>query len=171
MLIGYMAVSADGFAATLDGSVDFLTPYESTDYGYETFLNSIDSVAMGRRTYEAILDFDVGWPYGNRPAHILTHRALDSDASPFVSRWEKGLDALSIKAEGQRMWLVGGPAVQGEALSRGLLDELHLFLVPVLLGMGIPLMPPGYDPIALTLAHSKPFENGMVHLHYTKEGR
>lgn len=171
MLIGYMAISADGFAAAQDGSVDFLTPYESTDYGYEGFLAGVDSVAMGRKTYEQILDFDAGWPYGNRPAHILTHRALDRDAPPFAARWDKGLDALAMKAEGQRMWLVGGPAVQGEALSRGLIDELHLFIVPVLLGAGVALMPPGYDPVTLTLAASKPFSNGMVHLHYAREGR
>ena len=169
MMIGYMAASADGFVAAPDGSVDFLHPYETVDYGYEAFLASIDVVAMGRNTYDAIMGFETGWPYGNRPAYILTSRALDDDAPEAVTRWDRGLDALAMQTDAHRVWVVGGPRVQGDALARGLIDELHLFIVPVLLGTGVPLMPAGYEPVTLALRSSRSFANGMAHLHYARE--
>lgn len=59
---GYIATSADGYIATQDGSVDFLTPFQSIDCGYDDFIKDIDIVIMGRKTYEVICSFDGEWP-------------------------------------------------------------------------------------------------------------
>ncbi|WP_227562109.1 hypothetical protein [Acinetobacter bereziniae] len=54
---GYIAASADGYIATLDGSVEFLTPFQSIDCGYDDFIKEIDIILMGRKTYEVICSF------------------------------------------------------------------------------------------------------------------
>ncbi|MCT9976873.1 hypothetical protein M2R48_00795 [Acinetobacter sp. I-MWF] len=69
---GYIATSADGYIATLDGSVAFLAPFQSIDCGYDDFIQDIDIVIMGRKTYEVICSFAEAWPYPNQKGFIVT---------------------------------------------------------------------------------------------------
>ncbi|WP_228256796.1 dihydrofolate reductase family protein [Acinetobacter sp. WCHAc060033] len=69
---GYIATSADGYIATKDGSVEFLTPYQAIDCGYNDFIQEIDIVVMGRKTYEVICSFGGEWPYPNQKGFIVT---------------------------------------------------------------------------------------------------
>src|SRR5512141_1071360 len=82
----HMAASVDGFIARKDGSVDWLETSDEFADGVtmepgfvDEFLKTVDCYVMGSRTYETALDFDVkglGWPYGDKPTFVLTHREL-----------------------------------------------------------------------------------------------
>ncbi len=67
--IVYIGTSLDGFIATLDGGVDWLNEVpnpDQSDFGFQDFMDSIDAVVMGRKTYEKVLSFDCPWPYSKK---------------------------------------------------------------------------------------------------------
>ena len=68
-IVYYVATSIDGYIASPDGSVEWLSPYEGKgeDYGYTEFYDSVDGVLLGSRTYEKALSFGA-WPYSDKPS-------------------------------------------------------------------------------------------------------
>lgn len=71
----YIATSLDGYIARKDGALDWLDniPHpENEDYGYQEFYDSIDTVIMGRGTYEVVLGFDVDWPYSTCTTLVMS---------------------------------------------------------------------------------------------------
>ena len=72
----YIAATIDGFIAREDGSLDWLNNHpnpDQLDYGYADFMSRIDTVIMGRKTYEEVLGFGVEWPYGSLRDRLLGH--------------------------------------------------------------------------------------------------
>jgi dihydrofolate reductase len=169
MLRGYMAISADGFAADADGGVGFLDPFNAIDYGYDAFIAELDAVIMGRATYEQVLGFGIPWPYGGKTAHVVTSTEL-SDPPAGVTRWHGSLAAYAAAMSGKVSWVVGGPRLQAAMLAEGLIDRLELFVMPVLLGRGIPVFPHDGAPVALRLADLTRYDNGAVRLDYRRPG-
>lgn len=137
----YVALSLDGFIAETDGGVGFLDAVQGSDSDYEEFLAGVGSLVMGRRTYDQVLGW--GWPYAGKPSAVITSRPIAEDAPAGVFA-DNGLDLralvgdLAARAEGA-IWLVGGGEVAGAFLRGDLVDELRLYVVPVLLGEGVPL--------------------------------
>ncbi len=169
----YIAVSADGFIATEDGGVGWLDPFNDADYGYEAFLASIGTVVMGRDSFE-LARSSPEWPYPGRTAVVLTHRPLPDVDIPGLRAMEGEVARLAgdirAGADGD-IWLMGGGDVIQQFLSAGCVDTLDLYVIPVLLGRGIPLFPPGSaapgaSPRALELTESKAYPNHVVRLLY-----
>jgi len=165
----FIARSVDGYIATDDDSLDWLTAsaVEGEDYGFASFLSDIDVVAMGRSTYEFIRDVPE-LPYGNRPVHVFTTR----DPGPregfefyartpaeAVKHWEE-------QGVG-RVYLDGGTLIS-QFLDAGLVDEMTLTTVPLLLGSGKPLFHRIAKATPLRLVDSQVFPSGMVNLHYRR---
>src|SRR5919204_3317783 len=133
----HMAASLDGFIARKDGSVDWLeisdefADGETMDPGFvEAFLKTIDCYVMGSRTYETALDFEakgLGWAYGGKPTFVLTSRELRKtrDTVEFYSGDLALLVEERLKPNFRSIWFVGGGAVSGECLRRGLVDEVR----------------------------------------------
>lgn len=144
-LIYYVAQSRDGFIAGPDGELDWLHAVESTgeDYGYTEFLAGIDGLVMGRVTCEVARSFGP-WPYGERPAWVLTRQAA-FDRSGLPGAVQVGAfappDVLNAAASMKlrRLWLVGGGELAARFAAQGLLDELVLSTLPCRLGQGIGL--------------------------------
>ena len=135
---GYIASSMDGYIASLDGKVEFLSNYQHHDCGYDAFIADISTIVMGRKTYEAILSFGVAWPYPKQHTWVLTsHDNLPvEDAS--VQLWTKGIDVLIEKLklpEAGNTWVVGGAQLQASFIDKRALDTLEVFLMPEILGM------------------------------------
>jgi len=168
-VIAYVAVSLDGFIAEADGGVDFLEGFDSDEYGYDDFLSGIDALIMGATTYEQVLGF--GWPYGELPSLVLTNRDLESPEGAHVSfaRVPTG-EAIRAYAAGftQGVWVVGGGEVIVAGLDDGAIDTLELYVMPVVLGAGVPLFPRKYRG-ALTLEATQSFSNGVVMLRYSAQ--
>ena len=163
-LICYIATSLDGYIAGPNGEIDWL--FTDQDYGYGEFFAGVDTVVMGRKTYDLCLSFG-DYPYPNIPNYVWsrTRRGRDDHAafvSGDVTEW---LDDLR-RGEGQAIWLVGGSALVGEATAHDLLDELIISIHPIVLGDGIPLFPHGLPRRKFQFMHAQPFSSGLVQLTY-----
>lgn len=163
---GYIATSADGYIATLDGSVDFLAPFQSIDCGYDDFIQDIDIVIMGRKTYEVICSFGEAWPYPDQKGFIVTSNPDLALTHASLSRWNLGVDELVEHLKQNyngNVWIVGGTQLQNTFIEQKLLNTLEVFIMPVLLGKGIPLFP-SFDSREqqLKFIHAEMIENTII---------
>jgi dihydrofolate reductase len=142
----YTATSLDGFIADADHSLDWLFTRAREAGGpltYEEFFAGVGAVAMGSTTYEWLLDHQERWPY-EVPCWVFTHRELRADPDEPI-RLVSG-DVASIHAEmaaaagGKNVWIVGGGDLAGQFAEAGLLDEVIVWIAPVTLGAGAPLL-------------------------------
>lgn len=168
---GYIGASLDGYIASPDGTLDWLTKYEGIDaveFSFDTFIAGIRTVVMGRATYDAIVRFDVGWPYYGKRAIIVTTGTIETPIGP-VDTWSESVDALvaHLRAlDDGDVWMVGGGRLQQAFIERGALDDLLIFVVPEILGGGIPLFPPNGFARTLSLVTAKTLAAGCVCLLY-----
>lgn len=170
-ILGYIASSLDGFIATPDDRLDWLTKYDDVDFGdaaYDKFIASVRTLIMGRTTYDWVLRNAAEWPYGDRRTIVVTSRPL-VDRRANVETWTAGVDALvghaRSLADGD-VWMVGGGGLQMGFLERGALDELALTIVPELIGGGAPLFPPTGFAASPELVSARSYDRGVVHLRY-----
>ncbi|TCM60275.1 dihydrofolate reductase [Acinetobacter calcoaceticus] len=143
-IVGYIASSADGYIATQNGSVDFLSPYQHIDCGYAQFIQGIDVVIMGRKTYEVICGFGGAWPYPDQLAYIVSSDPCLAIVHPSIQVWTQGVVALAEQLKQRddgRAWVVGGTQLQNAFIELRLLDRLEIYEMPVCLGDGIRLFP------------------------------
>lgn len=167
-IIAYLATSADGFIARPDGDVAWLDrPRPADDYGMATFLRSIDTVVMGRVTWE--MGQKLGGAVVEGKRNIILSRTLPFHAAPgaMVENVDPVELATRLRAEkGRNVWLMGGADVFGAFLSAGALDEVIIHVVPVLIGTGISLLDPTPRQTELKLKSTRKFADGVVRLHY-----
>jgi len=179
----HMAASLDGFIARRDGRVDWLETSDLFEGGEELapetvaqLLRTIDCYVMGSHTYETALDFEskgLGWSYGDTPTFVLTRRELRRTRSTvdFLSGDLRRLVEERLKPNFRNVWFVGGGAVAGECLRRGLADELRYSILPILIGNGIPFFDRLDQDVALHLLDATAYANGMVALRYEVKRR
>jgi dihydrofolate reductase len=174
----HMAASLDGFIARRDGRVEWLETSDRFNDGevmapesVAEFLRTIDCYVMGSRTYEIALDFEargLGWSYGDKPTFVLTRRELRKTRST-VEFYAGDLQRLveeRLKPNFRSIWFVGGGAVSGECLRRGLADEIRYSILPILIGDGIAFFERLDRDVALHLLEVKAYQSGMVALRY-----
>ena len=174
----HMAASLDGFIARRDGRVDWLETTDRFEAGeimapesVAEFLRTIDCYVMGSRTYETALDFEakgMGWSYGDTPTFVLTRRQLRRTRSTveFYAGDLRSLLEERLKPNFRSIWFVGGGAVSGECLRRGLADEVRYSVLPVVIGDGISYFEGLDQDVALHLLEVKAYQSGMVALRY-----
>lgn len=170
-VILYIAMSLDGYIATNEGDISFLSSVEKAgeDYGYKEFMTTVDTVIMGRKTYDKILSFGIPFPHENEYCYIITRQKIPNQKN--IEFYSGSLPALvhTLKnKEGKNIFLDGGAAVVHEFLKDNLIDEIILSVIPVLLGSGIVLFQSNRPPLPLKLVHCKSFDTGLVQLHYQK---
>ena len=151
----YTATTLDGFIADPDNSLDWLftrTQEPDGPLNYADFIAGVGALAMGSTTYEWILDHEVKdkdpaewkWPY-DIPCWVFTHRQLPvvPDAKiEFTSADVAAVHEEMVRAAGDRnVWIVGGGDLAGQFADAGLLDEVIVYIAPVTLGAGAPLLP------------------------------
>jgi dihydrofolate reductase len=167
-IIAYMATSADGFIARANGDVSWLErPRPKGDYGMPAFLRSIDTVVMGRITWERGQELGGAVVEGKR--NIVLSRTLPPYAVPggVVESSSPAVLAERLRAEeGSDVWVMGGAQVFGAFLDGNCLDQIVVHVVPVLIGTGIPLFAPGPRDTQLALRSTRRFSDGVVRIHY-----
>lgn len=167
-----MVSSLDGFIAGKDGDVSWLRStdhYEQgitlTEEAINEFVKSIDCYVMGSRTYEKALE--LGWPYGDTPVIVLTHRDLE-DERDSVSFHSGDISALvkTLKSKHQNIWLVGGAAAAKSFIQQQLIDEIIISIMPVIVGEGTLF----FDFVGrlerLHLKNVTAYKEGMVEMSY-----
>jgi dihydrofolate reductase len=151
----YSATTLDGFIADANDSLDWLfTRARERDglLNYGAFIADVGAIAMGRTTYEWILDHEFAgkdpadwkWPY-DVPCWVFTHRELTQVPNALIEF--TSADVATVHAEmvraagGRNVWIVGGGDLAGQFADAGLLDEVLVSIAPVTLGAGAPLLP------------------------------
>jgi dihydrofolate reductase len=83
----FIGTSVDGFIARPNGDLDFLPPGGGEPHGYDEFIDSVDALVIGRKTFETVLTFEI-WPYGEKPVFVLSSRSLAPVGGEFRKRPE-----------------------------------------------------------------------------------
>lgn len=173
----FIATSLDGFIARQNGEIDWLTGDGQTDrdedYGYQEFFDSIDTLVMGRNTYELALTF-AEWPYTGKKVVVLSSGSpkipekLSEDVEIMSGPPPKLMQRLLEKGA-RRVYVDGGKTVQG-FLAAGLIHEMTITQIPILIGAGLPLFGPLDHDIKLEHLRTKAYENGFVQSKYRVAG-
>jgi dihydrofolate reductase len=177
----YSAIaSADGYVEDKDGEIDWGAPDDEVHAFVNDLERPIGTYLYGRRMYETMVywetvgtggdqdavarDFAEIWRAAEKIVYSRTLRAPSSGRT----RIERDFDPAAIrrlKESSARDISVGGAKLAGEAIGAGLVDECHLFLVPILVGGGKRALPDGVR-APLELLAERRFRSGVVHLHY-----
>lgn len=167
-VILYIAQSIDGYIATKEDSVDWLFKFEGeSDNGYSAFYEKVDTVLIGKRTYDWIMENTEGkFPYESKAAYVFTKSLVrDTEDVKFVTENITDFIHKLKQEDGGNIWLVGGGNILHTFLKENLVDELIITMVPTLLGEGISLFTEGDYQLDLSLKGTKTF-NQFVELHY-----
>ncbi|NQV54171.1 MAG: dihydrofolate reductase [Flavobacteriales bacterium] len=168
-VILYIAASLDGYIAAPDDDLSFLEAMalEGEDYGYQAFVESIDTVILGRRTFMWVKNQTGAFPHLDKDTYVISRKIGGSEDG--VTYWPGSIrelvDELQSKPGGN-IYCDGGAAVVNEMLRTGCIDEIILSVVPVLLGAGIRLFHEGIPTANLALLSSQSFTSGLVQLRY-----
>jgi dihydrofolate reductase len=181
----YSAIaSLDGYVADADGKFDWAAPDEEVHAVVNELERPIGTYLYGRRMYEVMVywedarklagqrpvskDFAEIWHGADKVVYSRTLKTVSSartriehDFDPAAVREMKSQASLDIS--------VGGPELAGQAIAAGLVDEIHLFLTPVIVGAGTRSLPDNVV-VRLELLDERRFGNGVVHLQYRVEG-
>lgn len=162
------AVSLDGKIADADGGVGWLAAWDPADLGFTQFLVCVDMLVMGRATYDQARSFG-DWPYRGKRCFVLTSRPLDDAPPPGVVA-APDLDALLPRLQGHpgMVWVVGGARTLQAFMVRDAVDEIELFILPIILGKGISAFRDDTPRMALSLTETEPFRNGVMRLLYQR---
>lgn len=138
----YIAASLDGYIATKDDSLDWLFKVEGEgDAGYAEYMSRIDTVVMGRRTYEWVMAQENGeFPYTEQDCYVFTSSRTGGDA--FVTFTDEDVASFANRLRekpGKDIWVVGGSGLLHAFLQERLIDEFIISIAPTLIGDGIPL--------------------------------
>lgn len=163
-----VAASLDGYIAGPDGDYDWIPPEPAIDFG--ALFRSVDTVLLGRHSFELVLRDPAAatWPPGARVlVFSRTLRQADHpDVTIIADDAAEVVGALRAEVGGGEIWLYGGGALFGSLLAAGQVDRVEITVIPVLLGDGIPVQPPGAPRVPLVLEHLERWPSGQVSLHY-----
>jgi dihydrofolate reductase len=170
----FIATSLDGFIARSGGELDWLDTASAKvpkgeDCGYNRFMESIDILVMGRKTYEQILSFG-NWSYGSKPVIVLSRNKIQipNELTKTVSHSSESPKELyeRLSQEGaKRLYIDGGVTIQ-RFLAEELIDDLTITVIPIILGDGIPLFGIAEKDILLKCVATKSYDFGFVQLTY-----
>ncbi|WP_025024744.1 dihydrofolate reductase family protein [Companilactobacillus nodensis] len=141
-VIFYGAVSLDGYLADDNYSLDWLFKYNDEKImkeSYQPFFEQVDTVIMGRKTYDDLMRMSDEFPYPNTEVFVLSHRKIDSK---YVKQTDKPVDELvkELKEKsGKNIWIVGGGQIVSSLIEHNLIDTIQIQITPDLLGSGVKL--------------------------------
>ncbi len=170
-IILYIAASLNGKIAQSDGDVEWLETIpnpEQTDYGYQEFYDSVGTTIQGYNTYQKILDWGIEFPYPTTKNYVLTRRQGLADTAhvEFISNNHLEFIEQLKTQEGKDIWLIGGGQINTLLFNAGLIDEIRLFVMPIILSSGIELFEQVPQQKKLTLMTVKEYRSGVLELRY-----
>lgn len=153
----------DGYIAGPKGEIDWL--FSDQDYGYTNFLSSIDSVLIGRKTFDDTLKMGIEDPFPGKIIYIFTSTPQKYPAKEncvFLSENPIEIWKWLRERDDENTWLVGGAQLLKPFVEENLIDEYIISYHPIILGNGIPLFKELNDRINLTTKDVKKFSSGLV---------
>lgn len=173
-VIVYIATSADGYIARPDGDVEWLNRRPRADYGMRAFYPTIDTILLGRKTYDWALTYQrksgmKGGVFDTNVANYVFTSTPPKRTAPgvtFVSEPVQAFARRLRRTPGKHIWLMGGGELIASFLDAGEIDEFDIHVIPVFIGEGIPLVAPRHRDIALRLRSARKYPDGVVRLRY-----
>lgn len=170
-VILYIAMSLDGYIAQGEDNLDFLSVVErpGEDYGYHEFLQSIDTVIWGRKTYDKILSFGIEFPHKDKKCYVLSQTRQGADENvAFYNGDLQTLIATLRNQPGKHIYCDGGAGVVAELLKHALIDRLGISIIPHLVGQGVRLFKDNLPEQALKFKKCISFPSGLVQVWYER---
>lgn len=170
-IILYIASSLNGKIAKNDGAVDWLqeipNPQED-DHGYAQFYETVDTTIQGYNTYRQIRSWGIEFPYIGKKNYVFTTKKNPEpfEHVEFVHDNHINFVKQLKRQNGGNIWLIGGGMVNGMLLEEGLIDELQVFVMPIVLNDGIDLFQTLEVDHLLKLQSVQPYPSGAVCLTY-----
>jgi dihydrofolate reductase len=161
-----VAMSLDGYIAGPKGEADWIIMDPEIDFA--ALFEQFDTFLMGRRTFEPMAHVRKGETPGVKT--FVFSRTLRQQDYPGVTIVAEGVEetVAALRAEsGKDIWLFGGGSLFRSLLDAGLVDTVEVAIMPVLLGEGIPLLPPPAKQKKLKLTGHKVYKTGIVSLEYS----
>jgi dihydrofolate reductase len=171
-IILYIAASLDQRIAEPDGSLEWLTGVhnpQKTNGEYKDLLASVDTVLIGGRAYQELLNMEVIWPYKEQMTYVISrHNWGDEDNIHFIT--DNIIETISnLRNEsGKDILLVGGGKLISMLLAADMIDKMQITYIPVILGEGIPLFPKQPKESKWELAGSVAYDSGMLKVDYIR---
>jgi dihydrofolate reductase len=172
-VILYIATSLDGYIAKPNDDLSFLSivQKDGEDYGYADFVNSVDTVILGRKTYEWIMTQVSEFPHADKNSYVITRTPRPSINKTNFYTGDLNDLVLRLKREpGKNIFIDGGAEIVNELLRQNLIDEFIISVIPVLVGNGTRLFKEGLPEQKLKLVATKQFDTGLMQLHYKCTG-
>jgi dihydrofolate reductase len=170
-LIVYIAMSLDGYIAKPNEDLSFLSlvQLEGEDYGYEKFSKTIDTVIMGRKTYDWVMKQVPVFPHADKETYIISRMAKPGMGTiQYYSGSIKDLVSRLKRKSGKNIFVDGGAEIVNLLLHDLLIDEWIISVIPILLGAGVRLFKDGRPEQKLSLVQTMQFKTGLVQLHYER---
>jgi dihydrofolate reductase len=164
-------MSLDGKIAGPHDDVSWLDAIpnpDQLDYGYNALQEEIDTTIMGNGTYQWIKRQPIPFPYVNTQNFVITRNQtlVDNNEVSFLKENVVTSIASLKQQEGKHIWLIGGAAVNKLCLDANLIDEMRVFVMPIILGEGLSLFSDGYDRKLMRLVSSGVHSSGVVEMKY-----
>jgi dihydrofolate reductase len=170
----FIATSLDGYIAGPNDDLGFLkmVEKEGEDYGYAAFTDQVDTIILGRKTYDYVVR-EIGsshYDNGQRDVYVITRTARSAvgrttfytgNLAELVQRLKSG--------NGKNIYCDGGAEVINELLRHDLVDEFIISVIPILLGEGVRLFKDGRPEQRLEFVDAKSFGTGLIQVHYRRE--
>jgi len=170
-VILYIATSLDGYIATKNENLDFLSlvEQEGEDYGYADFIKTVDTVIVGRKSYDKVLSMGFDFPHADKKSYIITRTPKPPIGN--IQFYTENLEALILKLkekDGQNIFVDGGAEIVNLMMKDNLIDVFCVSIIPVLLGDGIRLFQDNRPELQLKFVRSETFKSGLVQIWYQK---
>jgi dihydrofolate reductase len=190
-VVYWMSVSLDGFVETRDGRIDWNMPDAELFRFHTDYARQIGAFLNGRRTYQTMADFwssagqdpsapervgelgpelvaDFARVWRAKPKVVFSRTLGSVGPNSRLARDDVAVEVARTKEEVEGDLVVGGATLGATFMQRGLIDELRLFVCPIVLGGGKPYFTALDRPIALRLAETRTFPGGVVLLRYER---
>ena len=170
----FIATSLDGYIAKPNDDLSFLklVEKEGEDYGYAEFTDTIDTLIIGRKTYDYVVK-EIGPSYydnGQRDVYVITRTERPQSGRTVFYTGNIAELVRQLKSEqGKNIYCDGGAEVINELLKHDLVDEFIISVIPILLGNGTRLFKDGRPEQMLECIEVKTFETGLTQLHYKRK--
>ena len=164
----FVGTSLDGFIARRNGDYDFLPANGGEPHGYDEFIASVDTILIGRKTFEVVLKLP-SWPYGDKRVVVLSSRPVDFSAVRGRVEQMSGPPAeiiAQLASTGARHLYVDGGITIQRFLRAGVVHRIVITRVPVLIGDGIPLFGALPADVRLRHIHTQQYASGLVKSEY-----
>lgn len=171
-IILYIACSIDGYIAMPGDDLSFLSLVESEgeDYGYQKFIDQVDTIILGRKTYDWVLKAIGRFPHEDKEVFVLSesNKGREKHVQFYSGELPTLVERLKNRPGQRNIFVDGGAATVQAFLREKLLDQMILSIVPITLGDGIRLFKSGIGQQTWKLVDTQSFPTGLVQLHYKK---